>query len=167
MAPRLLLDLEKGYHCRQCTVKCAYDFTHGTHDGNNGAFRLQELGMYAAVCRRCEESPCTVACPEQAIERKPDGLLTRHLMRCTSCKTCTMACPFGCRYPELVGYKTPQCDLCVKRSAGAAPQCVASCQPGALTWTEVEADAEKGIVIVNDYWAVKATPWQAPPKRRR
>jgi len=163
MTRRIILDLEKCYSCEECTVECEYDFRQGM---NNGALRMQELAMYASICRQCEESPCTVACPEEAIDKGDDGLLVRHLMRCTGCKTCTMACPFGCRYPEIVGYKTPTCDLCADRVVDWDPKCVASCGPGAISVADVEADPAEGIFIINEHWAVKAKPWQKVEQKK-
>ncbi|MHA6529118.1 4Fe-4S dicluster domain-containing protein [Paenibacillus sp. BAC0078] len=45
-------------------------------------------------CRQCENAPCAVACPVQAI-RQEDGVITIDAGACIGCKACSLACPFG------------------------------------------------------------------------
>ena len=76
-------------------------------------------------------------------------MLDRYSMRCTSCKSCTVACPFGAIYPELVDYKTSQCDYCFDRSdENTPPLCATTCKQNAIQWVEVEEDASKEIYAV-------------------
>ncbi len=76
-------------------------------------------------------------------------MLNRYAFRCTSCKTCTVACPFGVIYPQIVEYKTTMCDYCMGRSDDhTPPECVATCPEKALDWIEVEENPEKDIYAV-------------------
>ena len=45
-----------------------------------------------------------LACPFDALERTGDGVIKRHNMRCVSCKSCALACPFGTIYKELLPF---------------------------------------------------------------
>jgi Fe-S-cluster-containing dehydrogenase component len=142
---KLLIDLEKCYKCSKCTAKCSY--YRGTR--GPGILRCIALANQEHVCRRCDESPCVLACPRKALEKRPDGMLERYSMRCTSCKTCTIACPFGVIHPQIVEYKGAMCDLCEGRANDTTPPaCVLSCDKGALQWTEVEEAPDKDIYAV-------------------
>jgi Fe-S-cluster-containing dehydrogenase component len=142
---RLIIDLEKCYRCKKCVARCSYQ--HG--EANKGINQCLMIAARELVCRRCEESPCVRACPQKALEKDAEGKLEWYPLRCTSCKTCTMACPFGVLYPDLVNYKTSLCDLCADRVGdNEVPVCVASCPHGALRWEEAEEDPEKDLYAV-------------------
>ena len=142
---KLFIDLEKCYKCGKCEAKCSYYY----HPENDGYVRLLALAAQEHVCRRCDNAPCVTSCPWEALEKREDGILDRYSMRCTSCKSCSVACPFGVIYPELVGYKTSQCDYCFDRSdEDTPPLCVTTCDQKAIEWREVEEDASKEIYAV-------------------
>jgi Fe-S-cluster-containing dehydrogenase component len=155
---KLLIDLEKCYKCKKCSAECSYYY----HPQNEGYIRCIALAVQEHVCRRCDEPPCVNACPQEALEKKPDGMLTRYAMRCTSCKTCTVACPFGVIAPEIVEYKNMMCDYCTVRSSDAIPpRCVTTCPEQALQWQEGEPDPAKEIYAVrNGQFLVRAVKWK-------
>ncbi len=158
---KLLIDLEKCYKCQKCKAQCSY-YYHPAYESpdmisdstvdtslSSGVPRLLALAAQEHVCRRCDNPPCVASCPWQALEQRKDTmLLDRYSMRCTSCKSCSVACPFGVIYPELVHYKTHQCDYCFDRSEDAPPLCVSTCEENALQWTEVTEDISKDIYAV-------------------
>jgi len=100
------------------------------------------------------------ACPNEALEKQPDGTVKRYSMRCTGCETCTLACPFGAIYPEIVPYLTSQCDYCLGKSNGGEPECVKSCPQKAVQYIEVEESKEKDIHLIGEKLAVHAVPWR-------
>ena len=152
---RLFIDLEKCYRCKQCTAKCSYFH----HPENKGIITLLELATKAQICRKCEEAPCVKACPQEALEKQPDGTLKRYSMRCTGCKTCALACPFGTIYPEIVPYLTSQCDYCLGKGDEKEPECISSCPEGAVQFIEVEESKEKDIYLIGENLAVHSVPW--------
>jgi Fe-S-cluster-containing dehydrogenase component len=158
MAKKLLIDLEKCYKCKRCEAKCSYYY----HPGNKGFVRCLALATQEHVCRQCEESPCVKACPQKALEKRADGMLNRYSLRCTSCKTCTVACPFGVITPEVVDYTTSSCDLCVGRCDDEhPPKCALTCPHGAVQWVDVQEDAAKDIhAIRKGKYFVRTTKWK-------
>lgn len=143
---RLLIDLELCSRCTDCTAQCSY-YYHPA--GHRGYIRCMALATQEHVCRRCDDPPCVKSCPRQALEKRADGMLNRYAMRCTSCKTCTTACPFGVISPEIVEYQTTMCDYCADRSNDTTPPlCVTSCPHGALQWTDAAEAPEKDIHAV-------------------
>ncbi|MGX5835172.1 electron transporter HydN [Aeromonas bestiarum] len=96
------------------------------------------------LCRQCEDKPCAVACPNNAIVSE-DGCVKVLQARCIGCKSCVVACPYGAMavvVKEVAPaadalFKRPQtkaqalkCDLCRHREAG--PACVEVCPTQAL-----------------------------------
>ena len=145
---KLVIDLAACERCfaseSGCSVSCG------------GLLDLRELATFALVCRRCEQSPCVLACPFNALERLEDGgVIKRHNLRCVSCKLCAQACPFGTIYTEMLPFYTSQCDGCAGREEKA---CVAGCRQGALEYREVDPH-EEGVHILDEYLAARAERW--------
>jgi Fe-S-cluster-containing dehydrogenase component len=160
---KILIDLEKCYNCdTKCTVKCSYH----TNFGKDIFTRMVALGIQEHVCRRCDEPPCVNSCPQKALEKDAKGMLQRYSMRCTSCKTCTVACPFGVIIPEIVEYKTVGCDYCEGRCNDSTPPlCVKECHNHAFQWVEVNEDSAKDIYAVRDgKFFVHTVRWRGPGK---
>lgn len=163
---RLFLDLELCQRCPECKVKCSYFY----HPENNGIVSLREHATFATLCRHCEEAPCVKSCYRNALERAGDGHLRRWRMRCTSCKSCTLACPFGVILPEVIPYLDNACDYCLAREE--VPLCVRTCSVGAVQLREdVKEDIENDIYLVGEYLAVHTRMWRRqdilPQKKAR
>ncbi|UCB56417.1 MAG: 4Fe-4S dicluster domain-containing protein [Candidatus Omnitrophota bacterium] len=157
---RLFIDLDvcASGECEECVVKCSYFY----HPGNNGIVSVAEVATYYLVCRRCEEPHCVNACPVEALEEQEDKekLLTRHNMRCVSCKSCSHACPYGTIYPELVPLLTHSCDFCLDRRAWLSdPLCIQSCPYGALSLKDADLKLNEHTFLVGDNLIVHSTHW--------
>lgn len=156
MSKYLVLDLTKCEGCETCAVACRHGYRPQGED--HGIQTLKERATFAVVCRRCEQAACIRACPAEALERQPDGILRRHNLRCVSCKLCAQACPFGTLYPELLGFYVTLCDSCPDPDDDQAPPCVKACLQGALSWRDVQTD-EPGLSILDRQVAVITPRW--------
>jgi Fe-S-cluster-containing hydrogenase component 2 len=116
---------------------------------------------FELLCRRCKVASCVLACPFDALERREDGIIKRHNLRCVSCKSCAHACPFGTIYSELLTfYDMPYettCTDCLAHLDGE-PACVAACGQGALEY-RVPDPAEKDVYIIDEYVAARVRKW--------
>jgi len=162
---RLFVDLEICSRCKDCMVYCDYFY----HSQNNGITSLREYATFATICRHCEDAPCVTSCYHNALERASDGHLKRYKMRCTSCKSCTIACPFGIIFQDFIPYLDSKCDYCVG-IAGRLPKCITTCPEKAIEIKEVEEDLEKDIYFVGESLAVHTRKWSRediqPPKKK-
>ena len=153
---RLLIDLEKLYKCEGVTADCSYYY----RPDNSGITRLREIGQFLYICRKCEEAPCVNACPKEAIEKQEDGYIKRYTMRCISCKSCSLACPFGTIPLDTIPYIVSQCDECIDRS-DKEPVCVKTCSvEGAVKFIEVEESEKDDIHLIGKNVAVHAVAWK-------
>lgn len=155
---KLIVNIDTCYACGRCSATCDYYY----HPRNEGYVRCLALGVQEHVCRRCENPPCVAACPREALEKDAGGMLHRSSLRCTSCKSCTVACPFGVISPQIVEYATSMCDYCADRCDDAhVPVCVSTCPHGALSWQEaVEDPAADTYAVRGGVYYVRTVKWK-------
>ncbi|MDD5566320.1 MAG: 4Fe-4S binding protein [Candidatus Omnitrophica bacterium] len=151
---RLFIDLEICNRCQECIARCDYFY----HPQNNGVTALRGYATFATICRHCEQAPCVNSCYHNALERVADGHIKRYKMRCTSCKTCSIACPFGIIFHDFIPYLDSKCDYCIGSTEGRA-KCVITCPKNAIEIKEVQEDPEKNIFLVGEHLAVHTLKW--------
>ena len=132
---------ENCIECRACEVACK-------------TWRGQELGVHwrrvrrawegqypnvsmksvSVSCMHCVDPACVKACPEEAITKGPDGIVSVDRQKCIGCKACLEACDYGA--PQFGEKEAMQkCDICVGRLdlKNDLPPCAATCPTKALT----------------------------------
>ena len=164
---KLLIDLDICSKCGECGMLCSYV----QHAGNNGITSLREFAHFAVMCRKCDDAPCVASCPWEALEKQDYDMLKRYNMRCTSCKTCSGACPFGTIFPETIPFIAARCDFCLGRLKDKEPPiCLQSCTPGGIKYGDFEEDRGSRIYKVSENLLVKTElKWErieeAPKKK--
>ena len=145
---QLLIDPGRCIGCKSCAAACFYG-----HVDTHGLF-YEDVAQSTAmpmVCRQCEDAPCVRACPNDAMYTDEAGIVRRSFVRCTGCRSCVVACPFGVLDHDLTRHQVGKCDLCADRTpAGKLPRCVSVCPSGALKFMEVTGDIrEKGYSLLS------------------
>jgi carbon-monoxide dehydrogenase iron sulfur subunit len=101
-------------------------------------------------CMHCEDAPCILICPTEAIHRHDSNspvLVDRE--RCIGCRYCMIVCPFGVIDMGRDGKAISKCDLCLERtSEGESPACVASCPTGALQFCDMNDYLKQKRILV-------------------
>ena len=166
----VVVDEDKCVGCKACELACY--FAHSRMERNVSLtvgtvtspvmpklFVTKECGKSMPIqCRHCEDAPCLNVCEYGAIDRTEVGIIINH-EKCSGCKDCIMACPFGAieLYPmfedgekidkldteetRMAAYK---CDLCMDRPEG--PICVEACPHHALRLVTIEDDTDEKLV---------------------
>lgn len=82
------------------------------------------------VCLQCEEAWCQDVCADNAIKRNPiTGAITISEEKCSGCRQCIDACPYGCiEFDDWAGIAI-KCDLC-----DGDPRCVEVCYSKAIEY---------------------------------
>jgi tetrathionate reductase subunit B len=92
-------------------------------------------------CHHCDDAPCILACPvEGGIYRRPDGLVIIDPKKCTGCKSCIDACPYGRIYLNEDLNLAQKCTGCAhlldRGGVFKEPRCVDACAPEAIKFGE-------------------------------
>ena len=149
MTDFILVDPQRCIACRTCEIACAQAHLAQGSLGKGAFFPrliVNKLSRTSApvMCHQCENAPCVSACPTAALTIGPQAILADS-SRCIGCKSCMVACPFGCitiEGGEAMGAREIiKCDLCASREAG--PACVEVCPTYALK--KMQADELKRI----------------------
>ena len=158
----ILYDSSKCSACKGCQVQCKqwnnlpsslaknsneYTGSYQSMSDLNGDTRLLiefrekatpegvEWAFSRRACFHCTEPACMDVCPVGAISKLENGTVKLDSTKCTGCKYCTAACPFGIpKYREHFNVSN-KCTMCDDRVAkGREPACVKTCPAAAITY---------------------------------
>lgn len=169
----MLHDIEKCTACRACTVACKQwknlpadptpfvgefqshpDLSPSTLNlirmtetiDDKGNFRWDFLKFQ---CMHCGDPACAKACPEDALIKKENGVVSFIEDKCVGCGYCVQNCPFGVPKIDKERNKSTKCDLCEDRiENGMIPSCAQTCTANAILWgtrEEMTAIAKKRV----------------------
>jgi len=103
--------------CMDCQEACAQ--LHGT---SGILVREVEGSFYPIICQQCEDAPCQLICPTEAMTE--EGI---DETRCIGCGLCMMVCPFGAVVVQ--ERKAHKCDQCPDLDT---PACIKACSKRAI-----------------------------------
>ncbi|MBI4286427.1 MAG: 4Fe-4S dicluster domain-containing protein [Chloroflexi bacterium] len=132
----IAVDVDKCYGCRLCELACSLKYAR---EFNPARSRIHvhgytEVFCLPVTCFQCTRPYCIEVCPEDAIIKNKDTGVVKVLReKCTGCKMCTLACPFGNIAFSSEEQVVVKCELC-----DGAPECVAFCPTGALKFEEAD-----------------------------
>ncbi|MCL2115313.1 MAG: 4Fe-4S dicluster domain-containing protein [Methanobrevibacter sp.] len=111
--------------CLDCEGACCG--IYGTPRIN---IREIEGSYYPIVCQQCEDAPCKIICPTEAMIGKDVDE-----EKCIACGLCMMVCPFGAVTVE--NRKAQKCNQCSTRDEG--PVCIKACSKRAISLIDYDA----------------------------
>lgn len=122
--------------CRLCELACSMKNT-GEFNPARSRIRVigfEELFSFPIACFQCEKSYCGEVCPASAIvSGEATGVVRIIKEKCTGCRICMLACPFGNIAFSSEEKTAVKCELC-----GGEPECVAFCPTRALEFKEAD-----------------------------
>jgi Fe-S-cluster-containing dehydrogenase component len=128
----LIVDHESCWGCKTCEVACKQE--NRTADGVKLVSVAEEgpnlidgrLNFVYRVnqCRHCDDPPCAEACPEEAIDKRSDGIVVMDYDLCTGCQSCIEVCPYDAIDFDRQKGIAQKCNLCHHRvDQGLIPAC--------------------------------------------
>jgi anaerobic carbon-monoxide dehydrogenase iron sulfur subunit len=132
----IVVNANKCSGCRLCELSCSLKMIG---EFNPARARMKVIGFeepfaLPLMCFQCEDPYCAEICPSGAITKEREtGVIKISKQKCTGCKMCILACPFGTisfSSDEKIAVK---CELC-----GGEPECVEVCPTGALEFRQAE-----------------------------
>ena len=140
----IICDPDKCVGCRICEYACSLTKT-GAFDPSLSRIRvvrIEPVTMTAISCRLCEDAPCVLACPRDALSRsEKDGTIIVDEDKCDGCGWCVEACDFGAVVLNPHTKNAEICNLCNDREGG--PRCVEFCPKEALSLSTPEVLRQK------------------------
>ena len=115
--------------CRYCEAVCS--LVHSSDQKVNprrSSIIIEEdipNGIFnPVVCKQCKKAPCVEVCQFDALAVDPQlGIPTIDNQKCSGCRDCIEACPFGAMTFDVEKEVAVKCDLC-----GGDPKCVQFCR---------------------------------------
>ena len=143
----LVVDLDKCIRCLSCEIACKQE-----NDLPLGVrwIRVVTIGpriikgelhmdFIPVMCLHCDDPVCAHFCPTKAIGKREDGVVTLDEDKCTGCRLCVYACPYGVMYFDQDKNVAGKCNLCsLRMDYGLEPSCVQHCIGGALQFLDIE-----------------------------
>jgi len=127
-----------------CEYICSYAKTgeFNTFRSRIRTVRAKKILMTAVACRTCENAPCVIACPRNALSQDSvTGIIHVDASLCDGCAWCIEACDFGALSINPATKLVEICDQCENEEEG--PQCVKWCPKEALELTTPDRRAQK------------------------
>ena len=137
-------DTSKCVGCQLCEYICSYTKTgeFNTYRSRIRTVRAKIVLITAVSCRTCEDAPCVIACPRDAMTQDSEtGVIRVDAGRCDGCAWCLEACDFGAISINPQSKLAEICDQCEDEEDG--PQCVKWCPKEALELTTPDRRAQR------------------------
>lgn len=89
-------------------------------------------------CMHCAEPECMKICPEEAIIKNSNGIVSVDPELCSGCRLCFNVCPVKAPQYGTDG-KMQKCNFCLNRlNKNEEPICIATCPGGAISFRLVD-----------------------------
>ena len=165
----MIIDISKCTGCYNCFSACKDEYwdndylPYSVAQPKFGQFWLnllkKERGTYPSVkiaympllCMHCNDAPCIEAADDNAVYRRPDGIVIIDPDRAVGQRWLLQACPYGVIYWNEEKNIPQKCTFCVHRlEVGKIPRCVQVCPSRCLSFGELENTASEVSQLIKN-----------------
>ncbi len=160
MGKVLIIDVSKCNGCYNCQIACKDEhvgndwspiarpqplqgqFWMRVQDKVRGSVPKVKVSYLPMICQHCDNAPCIAACPNQAIYKRPDGIVLIDPKKCKGSRKCIAKCPYeGVIYFNEALNIAQKCTFCAHLidKGWNETRCSDACPTGALIFGEEEA----------------------------
>jgi Fe-S-cluster-containing dehydrogenase component len=164
----MVIDITKCTGCYNCFLTCRDEFAGNTYAGYAAAqpmsgqnwMRLieRERGQYPKVkvaytpvtCMQCEDANCIKMAQNQAVYRRPDGIVIIDPEKAKGQKQIVSACPYRAIEWNEEQQVPQKCILCAHLldKGEKVPRCVESCPTNALVFGDLDDPASEAARLI-------------------
>lgn len=128
----LKIEHELCWGCKACEVACKQEnkapdgvkLIAVSEDGPHEIDGKLSFIFHVNLCRHCDEPPCVDVCPDDAINKREDGIVVMNYELCTGCQACIQVCPYDAIDFDDDRGVAQKCNLCHHRvDEGLIPAC--------------------------------------------
>jgi Fe-S-cluster-containing dehydrogenase component len=129
----MVIDTRTCVGCSACVLGCKTE--NDVPDGcgrdwivseTTGVFPDLRMTIRSERCNQCADAPCVRACPTGSSHYGPGGVVLVNRDKCSGCKACIAACPYGARFVDPRTGTVDKCTFCMHRIDNGIP--TTSCQ---------------------------------------
>ena len=184
----MFIDMDECTGCNLCIIACRDEHVGNAHlpwtkeQAQTGHFWIDvetmeqgtipkvKMTYLPLICQHCENAPCMKSCPEDAIERREDGLVWINQEKCTGCGLCVDGCPYGVIYFNSELNVAQKCTWCAHIiDDGGMPRCAEVCPHDAIVFgdetdTRIKSLKEKSAILHPEYGTLPRVFYKGLPK---
>jgi Fe-S-cluster-containing hydrogenase component 2 len=126
---------------------------------SDGLKTLRELAVFRYTCRKCTDAPCVAVCPADALEKDNEGMITRAINLCVSCKSCVVICPFGTLMTDFFRFKMEKSKVYALNDEDTWDQFIRESPEGSVEIVDLDENHDNNIYKLNDNVFVREQIW--------
>jgi Fe-S-cluster-containing dehydrogenase component len=171
----MAIDMRTCVGCTACVVACATenDVAEGfarcwVVTEAAGRFPTLSLEIRSERCNHCEGAPCVTACPTGASSYGPGGTVLVDGRKCTGCKACMAACPYGARFVDPRTRTVDKCTFCAHRAEspdGWGTACATACPTDSIHFGDLaDPRSDMARLLATRRWRTRLPEAGTRPK---
>lgn len=128
----VIIDETECWGCKTCELACKQEMQPSdgvklivvTEDGPRREGDQTVFLYRVNMCQHCDDPPCAEVCPDEAISKRPDGIVVLNTEHCSGCQACLPTCPYDAIAFDDDRDIAQKCNLCHHRvDRGLIPAC--------------------------------------------